>query len=80
MVNGGGLAGMFLPWLLHGTFLVQHHPFDIETFCAQVERHGVTYTCAPPPVLNALVSDGARTATSPACARSRPARPPCPAG
>lgn len=59
MVNGGGLAGMFLPWLLHGTFLVQHHPFDIATFCEQVERHGVTYTCAPPPVLNALVSDGA---------------------
>lgn len=56
MVNGGGLAGMFLPWLLNGCTLVQHHPFDIDIFCAQVEQHRVTYTCAPPPVLNAVVA------------------------
>ncbi len=59
MVNGGGLAGMFLPWLLHGCALVQHHPFDIEIFCKQIEQHRVTYTCAPPPVLNAVVSGDA---------------------
>lgn len=56
MVNGGGLAGMFVPWLLNGCTLVQHHPFDLELFCEQIERHRVTYTCAPPPVLNAVVS------------------------
>lgn len=56
MVNGGGLAGMFVPWLLNGCTLVQHHPFDIDTFCRQIERHRVTYTCAPPPVLNAVVA------------------------
>ncbi|MCL3837605.1 class I adenylate-forming enzyme family protein [Aeromicrobium duanguangcaii] len=56
MVNGGGLAGMFVPWLLTGCTLVQHHPFDLDLFCEQIERHHVTYTCAPPPVLNAVVS------------------------
>ncbi len=59
MVNGGGLAGMFMPWLLNGCTLVQHHPFDIEVFCEQIELHRVTYTCAPPPVLNAVVSGSA---------------------
>ncbi|MBC9227479.1 AMP-binding protein [Aeromicrobium sp. 636] len=56
MVNGGGLAGMFVPWLLTGCTLVQHHPFDLDLFCEQIELHRVTYTCAPPPVLNAVVS------------------------
>jgi acyl-CoA synthetase (AMP-forming)/AMP-acid ligase II len=56
MVNGGGLAGMFVPWLLHGSTLVQHHPFDLAVFCREIENHRVTYTCAPPPVLNAVVS------------------------
>ncbi|SKB05318.1 class I adenylate-forming enzyme family protein [Aeromicrobium choanae] len=56
MVNGGGLAGMFVPWLLTGCTLVQHHPFDLDLFCEQIEAHEVTYTCAPPPVLNAVVS------------------------
>ena len=56
MVNGGGLAGMFMPWLLTGSTLVQHHPFDLARFCEQIERQRVTYTCAPPAVLNAVVS------------------------
>ncbi len=57
MVNGGGLAGMFLPWLTLGATLVQHHPFDLDVFLEQVEAERVTYTCAPPLVLDALVAD-----------------------
>ncbi len=57
MVNGGGLAGMFLPWLTLGTTLVQHQPFDLDVFLGQVEDEGVTYTCAPPLVLDTLVVD-----------------------
>lgn len=30
MVNGGGLAGMFLPWLTLGTTLAQHQPVDLD--------------------------------------------------
>ncbi|MFT4008655.1 MAG: class I adenylate-forming enzyme family protein [Nocardioidaceae bacterium] len=55
MVNAGGMAGMFLPWLMLGARLVQHHPFDIEVLVRQIETERVTYTCAPPAVLDALV-------------------------
>jgi acyl-CoA synthetase (AMP-forming)/AMP-acid ligase II len=56
MVNAGGMAGMFLPWLVLGARLVQHHPFDLDVFLEQIERERVTYTCAPPAVLNSLVA------------------------
>jgi len=59
MVNGGGLAGMFMPWLTLGTTLVQHQPFDLDVFTGQVEDERATYTCAPPLVLDTLVADEA---------------------
>jgi acyl-CoA synthetase (AMP-forming)/AMP-acid ligase II len=57
MTNGGGISGMFIPWLIHATRLVLHHPFDLEVFLSQVEQERVTYTCAPPAILDALVAD-----------------------
>ena len=48
---------MFLPWLTLGTTLVQHQPFDLDVFTGQVEEERVTYTCAPPLVLDTLVAD-----------------------
>jgi acyl-CoA synthetase (AMP-forming)/AMP-acid ligase II len=57
MVNAGGMAGMFLPWLVLGARLVQHHPFDLDILLEQIETEGVTYTCAPPAVLNTLVAN-----------------------
>ncbi|MFZ1062660.1 MAG: class I adenylate-forming enzyme family protein [Acidimicrobiales bacterium] len=56
MVNAGGMAGMFMPWLMLGARLVQHHPFDIDVFIEQIETERVTYTCAPPSVLDSLVA------------------------
>ena len=56
MVNAGGMAGMFLPWLMLGARLVQHHPFDIDVLIEQIETERVTYTCAPPAVLDNLVA------------------------
>ncbi len=56
MVNAGGMAGMFLPWLMLGARLVQHHPFDIAVLIEQIETERVTYTCAPPAVLDNLVA------------------------
>jgi acyl-CoA synthetase (AMP-forming)/AMP-acid ligase II len=55
MVNAGGMAGMFMPWLMLGARLVQHQPFDIDVLIEQIETERVTYTCAPPAVLNSLV-------------------------
>lgn len=57
MVNGGGLAGMFIPWITLGATLAQHHPFDLDVFVGQIESERVTYTCAPPLVLDTLVAD-----------------------
>ncbi|SDJ41273.1 Acyl-CoA synthetase (AMP-forming)/AMP-acid ligase II [Frankineae bacterium MT45] len=56
MVNAGGMAGMFLPWLMLGARLVQHHPFDLGILLEQIETERVTYTCAPPSVLDAMVA------------------------
>ncbi len=56
MVNAGGMAGMYLPWLMLGATLVQHHPFDLEVLLTQIETERVTYTCAPPAVLNDLIA------------------------
>ncbi|TQM62247.1 class I adenylate-forming enzyme family protein [Humibacillus xanthopallidus] len=51
MVNMAGINGMFLPWLRTGCVLVQHHPFDLPTFLAQIATERVTYTVAPPALL-----------------------------
>jgi acyl-CoA synthetase len=59
MVNMAGINGMFLPWLTVGGLLVQHHPFDLATFLAQIEQHRATYTCAPPALLTALLHNEA---------------------
>ncbi|WP_033322833.1 class I adenylate-forming enzyme family protein [Actinomadura atramentaria] len=55
MVNMAGFAGLFLPWLLVGGVLVQHHPFDLPTFLAQIARERVTYTVAAPALLTMLL-------------------------
>src|SRR5580698_7489301 len=62
MVNMAGINGMFLPWLRVGGLLVQHHPFDLATFLAQIERYRATYTCAPPALLTALLHNKALAA------------------
>lgn len=51
MVNMAGINGMFLPWLRTGCVLVQHHPFDLQTFLGQIASERVTYTVAPPALL-----------------------------
>lgn len=56
MVNMAGFAGLFLPWLLVGGVFVQHHPFDLPTFLAQIQGERVTYTVAAPALLNMLLA------------------------
>ena len=57
MVAAGGFGGMFLPWLVVGTRLIQHQPFDLEIFLAQVESERVTYSVSPPAVLTRLLQE-----------------------
>lgn len=56
MVNMAGIGGMLLPWLISGSRLVQHHPFDLMTFFRQVAEERVTYTVAPPALLTMLLA------------------------
>jgi cyclohexanecarboxylate-CoA ligase len=57
MTHVGSLGGMFFPWLIRRGVLVQHQPFDLETFLSQIEEEKVSYTVAPPAVLNLLVQN-----------------------
>ncbi|CAN7278515.1 class I adenylate-forming enzyme family protein [Terrabacter sp. LjRoot27] len=63
MINMAGISGMFLPWLLTGCVLVQHHPFDLPTFLGQVAVERATYTCAPPALLWMLLGNEELMAT-----------------
>ena len=56
MVNMAGIGGMLVPWLLTGSRLVQHHPFDLPTFLQQIALERVTYTVAPPALLTMLLA------------------------
>ncbi|HQY98258.1 MAG TPA: class I adenylate-forming enzyme family protein, partial [Phycicoccus sp.] len=40
MVNMAGIGGMFVPWLLSGSTLVLHHPFDAAIFFGQIQCPG----------------------------------------
>ncbi len=52
------LASMFVPWLLTGGSLVQHHPFEYSTFLQQLVDEQITYTTVPTPVIASLSQDG----------------------
>ncbi|WP_306360348.1 class I adenylate-forming enzyme family protein [Nocardia sp. CC227C] len=64
MVNMAGFAGSFLPWLLVGGHLVQHHPLDLPVFFGQIARHRVTHTSMPPALLTMLVQNDALRAST----------------
>ena len=59
LVNMGGIGGMFVPWLETGSMLVLHHPIDLPVFLGQLGSHAITYTVAPPPLLNMLLRNDA---------------------
>ncbi|MBP7997917.1 MAG: acyl--CoA ligase [Chloroflexi bacterium] len=55
LVNMAGIGGMLVPWLLTGAKLVMHHPFDLMTFFKQIAIERISYTVAPPALLNMLL-------------------------
>ena len=46
-----------MPWLISGSTLVQHQPFDYAVFVEQLFDTGATVTALPPAVLAALAKD-----------------------
>jgi acyl-CoA synthetase (AMP-forming)/AMP-acid ligase II len=54
LVNMGALGGFLFPSMLHACTLVLHQPFDPGVFLKQMEAERITFTIAPPAVLNQL--------------------------
>lgn len=54
-INMAAIGGTFVPWLLTGGTLVQHHPFDLPVFLQQIAQERVSYTVAPPALLTMLL-------------------------
>jgi acyl-CoA synthetase (AMP-forming)/AMP-acid ligase II len=57
MVNMAGIGGTFLPWLVTGSTLVLHHPFDQEIFLQQIATERATFTVAGPALLTKLLHE-----------------------
>ena len=49
------IGGMLVPWLLTRGKLVMHQPLELPVFLAQLGGEQVTYTVAPPVLLNLLL-------------------------
>ena len=77
MVNMDGINGMFLPRLMVGGLLVQHHPFDLPRSCGRscsTERRTLARRRRRSPRCCTMRRCWPRP-TSPRCASSAPARP-----
>ncbi|MDG2112473.1 MAG: class I adenylate-forming enzyme family protein [Actinomycetota bacterium] len=59
VVNMAGIGGMLVPWAMVGATLHLHQPLDLPVFLQQMATEQITYTVAPPPLLNMLLANEA---------------------
>ena len=59
IVNMGGIGGALIPWLHTGCRFVLHQPFELPVFLKQIVMEKVTYSIAPPALLNILLKNEA---------------------
>ena len=59
MVNMSALGGFLFPAAKLGCGIVLHHPLDVPVFLEQIQRDNVTFTIAPPALLNKLAKEPA---------------------
>jgi acyl-CoA synthetase (AMP-forming)/AMP-acid ligase II len=59
MINMAALGGFLLPAALHACTLVLHHPLEIPVYLEQLQAEAVSFTLAPPPLLNRLAQQPA---------------------
>lgn len=62
VVNMAGIGGMLVPWVLSGAQLHLHQPLDLQVFLGQIVAESITYTVAPPALLNMLLANEAMLA------------------
>jgi len=56
LINMASIGGFLYVWLQLKSKLVLHHPFDAEIFLSQLQSEEVSYTIAPPALLNLLLA------------------------
>lgn len=54
LVNMAALGGFLFPTVILGCSLVLHHPINIPVYLDQLQNEGITFTLAPPALLNQL--------------------------
>ena len=59
LVNMAGWSTCIAAWLRLGATVVQHHPFDLGVFLAQLREERIDYTVAPPAILTQLLKNDA---------------------
>lgn len=57
LVNMAALGGFLFPAALQGSCIVLHHPLDPQLFLSQMQDERVTFTIAPPALLNQLAKN-----------------------
>jgi acyl-CoA synthetase (AMP-forming)/AMP-acid ligase II len=55
LINMAGLSACFATWIGLEATVVQHHPFDLDVFLAQLRSERIDYTVAPPAILTLLL-------------------------
>ncbi|MCF8037566.1 MAG: acyl--CoA ligase, partial [Desulfobacteraceae bacterium] len=53
-INMAGLGAVLIPWVMTGGKMILHHPFDLGIFLKQIVGEKVSYTLAPPALLDNL--------------------------
>ena len=57
LVNMAGFSTAFATWLVLGGTVVQHQPFSLSVFLAQLRDERIDYTVAAPAILNTLLQN-----------------------
>lgn len=55
LVNAAAIGGLLMGWIGAGATLVLHHPFQVDTFLAQIRDESVDYTIVAPALLASIV-------------------------
>lgn len=54
-INMASIGGLMMSWLYSRGKLVLHHPMDLAVFVQQLISEEISYTLAPPPLLNNII-------------------------
>ncbi|MBB6520535.1 class I adenylate-forming enzyme family protein [Pseudoteredinibacter isoporae] len=54
-INMASIGGLMMSWLYSAGKMVLHHPMDLAVFVQQLISEDISYTLAPPPLLNNII-------------------------